>query len=109
MAKNVRSDSSTDSTNSKPSGKKKKDSKKEDKPKWMSKEPKDGKLKKTVEGKEYHWCEHHRAWGRHQTKDCKAKKKADSGSDNASSSSSEAESPALQLSRTLAAIAEDEE
>ena len=27
--------------------------------------------KKVVYGKEYYWCESHKAWGRHKSEDCK--------------------------------------
>ena len=44
------------------------------KPKWMltppSKEEKE-QGKKVVDGKEYHWCDKHKAWGRHKSEDCK--------------------------------------
>jgi hypothetical protein len=44
------------------------------KPEWMSVAPKQGENhSKTVDGKEYHYCPKHKAWGRHKPADCQGK------------------------------------
>ena len=54
----------------------KKDKKeKHKKPEWMKKKPTKEEIaagnKKTVDDKEYYWCPHHNAWGRHHPSECK--------------------------------------
>jgi hypothetical protein len=45
---------------------------KKERPAWMTKAPADGKPKtKEVNGKTYHWCPTHKAWGVHKASDCK--------------------------------------
>jgi hypothetical protein len=90
-------------------GKSKGKFKPEDKPAWMQTPPKDGeKHSKTVEGKEYHWCQHHGSWTRHKPSECKGigftKAQANKGSDKSSDSK-----PKMKLSKALAAISSDEE
>jgi hypothetical protein len=42
------------------------------KPEWMTKAPPTRNPQiKTLDGKEYHWCSKHKAWGRHQPQECK--------------------------------------
>ena len=44
------------------------------KPDWMLKHPSEQEKKagkKVVDGKEYYWCESHKAWGRHKSEECK--------------------------------------
>jgi hypothetical protein len=44
------------------------------KPDWMLKHPTEQEKKagkKVVDGKEYYWCESHKAWGRHKSEECK--------------------------------------
>ena len=43
-------------------------------PDWMITKPKEGEPhKKTMNGKEYHWCPNHQAWTRHKPEECKGK------------------------------------
>ena len=80
----------------------------EDRPAWMKIPPKEGeKQSKTVEGKEYHWCQHHEGWTRHKPSECKGIgfTKAQ-GKDLDKSSDSK---PKMKLSKALAAISTDDE
>jgi hypothetical protein len=76
----------------------KKKTEKKEKPAWMLKPPTDGKNKKTVNGKEYHWCPKHKAWGRHLPADCRlpAEEKP-------------SETPKLQLAKALGTLLEESE
>ena len=35
-------------------------------PQWMKEKPNDISIPKTVDGKEYHWCPHHRLYQMHE-------------------------------------------
>ena len=60
---------------SKSKKKSKKDSNKKEKPAWMTKPPTDREKKngnsKKVDGKQYWYCETHKAWVRHKPEECK--------------------------------------
>ena len=89
---------------------KNKNKNKRQKPEWMTQEPKSGeKQTKERDGKTYHWCPKHKAWGIHKPEDCEgrgfhkkgktSKKKDDEkGNDNKKT---------LKLTKALAAIAEE--
>ncbi|KAI2507481.1 hypothetical protein MHU86_6973 [Fragilaria crotonensis] len=80
----------------------------EDRPAWMKTPPKDGeKQSKTVEGNEYHWCQHHEAWTRNKPSECKGIGFTKTqGKDLDKSSDSK---PKMKLSKALAAITSDDE
>jgi hypothetical protein len=76
-SKQPKSNSTSTSTNGK--AKKKSNNKSKEgettsktKPDWMTKAPPTGSPRtKTVDEKEYFWCNKHKAWGRHKPEDCK--------------------------------------
>ena len=73
--------------------------------------PKDGeKNSKTHEGKEFHWCQNHKAWVRHKPSDCKGidfrgSSDGNHGIDNKKSDGK----PKMKLSKALAVISDDED
>ena len=77
------------------------------KPDWMMVKPKEGEpKKKTVDGKEYHWCPNHEAWTRHSPEECKGK---GAGASNKPPKGKKGKpKPKLSMSRALQAIAEDD-
>ena len=89
--KDLQSNSKKDKKTKKDKDKKKKGKSKTDdknkKPDWMLKEPTQAERqagnKKSVNGKEYHWCPHHKAWTRHSPTECRL------GSSPSTSSSNE--------------------
>jgi hypothetical protein len=53
------------------------------KPSWMAKPPKPNEPKvKEVDGKTYHWCSKHKAWGKHTPEECQGKGIKKDGSTN---------------------------
>jgi hypothetical protein len=49
-----------------------------EKPAWKKLQPKPNDAKKkTVDGKEYHWCTKHAEWTRHKSEDCRLPEKGD--------------------------------
>jgi hypothetical protein len=83
------------------------------KPDWMMKAPADGApKKKTVDGKQYHWCPNHNCWTRHSPSECKVK-----GAYRTTASKDESESvawdvktkkPTLKIAKALQTIADDD-
>ena len=105
-------------------GKKKDGDKKsgqKDKPAWTKVAPKEGEAKaKTVDGKEFFWCQNHQAWVRHKPEDCRGKGfvykrgeliKKDAPRTDANKDSKKEASPALRMAGALAnlALREDDE
>ena len=97
----------------KPQAKEKATGKKQ-KPDWMLKEPtaqeKASGSKKTVSGKQYHWCPHHKAWTRHSPAECRLKSaQTGSGQPNARpATDSSNQQRTLQLSQAIAALIQEE-
>jgi hypothetical protein len=77
------------------------------KPDWMMVKPKEGEpKKKTVDGKEYHWCPNHESWTRHSPEECKGK---GAGANNKPQKGKKGKpKPKLSISRALQAITEDD-
>jgi hypothetical protein len=77
------------------------------KPDWMMVKPKEGEpKKKSVDGKEYHWCPHHEAWIRHSPEEFKGK---GAGTNNKPQKGKKVKpKPKLSISRALQAILEDD-
>jgi hypothetical protein len=108
----------TNKSTKKASGDGTKVNKKKDKPAWVYKKPKDGEPKtKTVEGKEWHWCPKHEAWGAHLASACLGKgvrppKKGGNkaGQEQSSTQANDAggtsANATLQLTQALAALHE---
>ena len=105
-------------------GKKKDGEKKsgpKEKPAWTKVAPKEGEAKaKTVDGKEFFWCQNHQAWVRHKPEDCRGKGfvykrgeliKKDAPRTDANKDSKKEASPALRMAGALAnlALREDDE
>ena len=81
---------------------------------WRT-ERKGNEMKLEKDDKTYHWCTHHGYWCEHETKDCRAKKKADakkSGKQSGTTQSTkekEKEKNMLKLAKAFAAISEPAE
>lgn len=71
-------------------------------PDWVKQKPRAGQDKRTVDGKEYFWCQPLQIWARHKPEDCRAS----GGTPNAGSSEQQ-ERPTYQ--QVLASVAEAEE
>jgi hypothetical protein len=63
---------------------------------------------KVVDGRIYHWCDHHGIWTGHSTKDCRAakQKKKRKQTDKDKNKDPGAQVTALQVAKALTAIAE---
>ena len=90
------------------------------KPAWMLKKPSDEDVRnnkaKTVNGKEYFWCTHHKCYGRHKTAQCEKKGITPTAPQNANSSNASNNNNnnnnnntngQLRLSSALSAIAQE--
>lgn len=84
-----------------------------DKPAWMSIPPKaDEPKKKTVKGKPYWWCPNHNAWVRHTPTECKGqgvRKQPGFKPDGRKQGKGPEDSKALQLSKALASIVDQDD
>ena len=84
------------------------------KPAWMLEPPKSGDhQKKTVNGKEYHWCPKHQAWVRHLPSECEGKGIKPSESQPAHSSNpaphEDSGPKQIKLSNALTAVLEQDD
>ena len=96
------------------STKSKKTNDKKTKPEWMTKEPPAGGPKtKTVDGKEYHWCPKHKAWGHHKALDCKGvgvkPPKKETKPTTTSNENRPTDQRQLKLTRAMEAVTEEQE
>lgn len=105
---------------SKGGNKDKKDSSKKDKsnkktfekPKWMAKEPEQGKPKeKKVDGKQYHWCPNHKQWTRHKPSECRLKedKKAASKETKQEEKQKASDSTKAKIVQALTTVIDDDD
>jgi hypothetical protein len=75
-------------------------------PKWRTDPPKPGQSrKKTVNGVEWTWCEHHNAYGQHEPADCRKAQEQKQAPQSSESAKSQA---TLQLAKSLASIIEED-
>jgi hypothetical protein len=85
---------------------------KREKPSWMLKKPDDITKVKWVNGKDYHWCPKHQAFGRHLPTACEGKGVQPSTSANNNKKPPlrpDGKTPGIRLSQALTTIVEDEE
>lgn len=76
-------------------------------PEWKHQEPGTGDPRsKTVKGKTYYWCKHHKLWTAHKEADCK--KGQATPTQDSSNESSHNQGGHLQVNRTLAATIHDD-
>lgn len=119
--KDKKDTSTKEKTGGKPYAKKDQQFKKrKPRPAWMFVAPKQGQAeKKTVDGKEYHWCKKHEAWGRHLPSKCEGKgwipgkrkttdKKVTWGSDANDNDSQVPPSKKLKIAQALSSILDDD-
>jgi hypothetical protein len=89
----------------------KKQSGKKTLPAWMTKWPGqafvDSNQSKTVEGKKYWWCKHHKCFVQHQSNECK-NKPSNSGNNNSSSTAASSNNNTVPSIRVTAATLMDE-
>ena len=77
------------------------------KPEWMTKPPTTGSPQtKTMEGKDYHWCTKHKAWGRHKPGECKG---VGIKMNNESTKKEPNDKRNLTLTRAMETIVQDQE
>ena len=89
---------------------------KKPKPAWMLKKPAEGEMhKKTVNGKQYHWCPKHESWTRHLPQDCRKlltnkpstdKPKGKEAGSKFYPSPKKSKNPKMQLSKALQTVME---
>ena len=82
------------------------------KPEWMSVAPKEGEpKKKTIKNKTFWWCPKHNAWVRHPPEECEGKGlgKSEDRKPAAKRGPPQQGSKALQLSKALASIVDQDE
>ena len=83
-----------------------------EKPKWMTTAPLPGKPHTiTKNGKEYHWCPKHQAWGKHKPSEChkQAPAATPAPAPAASEPATGTATPRLQLTAGMTAIAAEED
>ena len=102
-------------TEDQPSTRSNKGKRRDKRPSWMFVAPKqDEPAKKTLNGKDWHWCKKHKAWGRHLPSKCKGKgyvpvKRARTEEEASTDTSAAPPSKKVRIANALSSVMEDQD